>query len=504
MMSESLRVVCLLLAVVGLQSACLRFQSQNSATPSPHGDMNGGRLFRRTQASYTPGICALTSGAAPTVSKLSTCEAYNSIYNDFLAAIPTDESELSNFYGAALRLAFHDAGEVDVRTVDRMGPDGCLSATADNAGLVEDTSNVLATFEPIWQRYCDKISRADFWALLGKLVVENAADGGSINIPFQYGRVDNADCSAGEHRLPSAQGGMDEIERIFVTQMGLTIEDGVTLLGGHVFGHVHANNSGYHLTNTSVTQGSPIMINAWSKTPTVFNTEYYGTMFNTNWFNVKPNGNTTDLWKNLFLNIMLNVDMSILFTIDLSDENIGTLDQKCGPAVGDPARFGCINPSSMAGASTFSQVVGYIGNEQGFFDDFAVSYVKMVTVGYGVPDVADGSTSSGKLGTLTSIDLSSCSAIIEGYGDVDYSCLHANNWITDSDMSTVFGSSTGITTSAYGEYIPPIIAKPTPGPKPSPSSRESHLRSRQLQTEYVFGNIYTLLFDPISVIFSTP
>ena len=43
---------------------------------------------------------------------------------------------VSNLVGAALRLAFHDAGEVDIRTTDLFGSDGCLSDNGPNSGLI--------------------------------------------------------------------------------------------------------------------------------------------------------------------------------------------------------------------------------------------------------------------------------------------------------------------------------------------------------------------------------
>jgi len=66
---------------------------------------------------------------------------------------PNDTQRLarSNLYGKAVRLAWHDAGETDIRTNDTMGPDGCLSNSSDNNGLVEDTSLVYTFIEPLWQ-----------------------------------------------------------------------------------------------------------------------------------------------------------------------------------------------------------------------------------------------------------------------------------------------------------------------------------------------------------------
>jgi hypothetical protein len=89
---------------------------------------------------------------------------------------------------------------------------------------------VTTLLEPIWQKYCDKISRADFWALTGKLAIEYSEPTKFINIPYQYGRIDNRDCSAGTGRLPNAQSGLSEVSRVIVKQMGLTMNDGGLLL----------------------------------------------------------------------------------------------------------------------------------------------------------------------------------------------------------------------------------------------------------------------------------
>ena len=42
----------------------------------------------------------------------------------------------------------------------------------------------MTLLEPIWQRYCDLISRGDFWALIGKLSVEKADPTGTIDITY--------------------------------------------------------------------------------------------------------------------------------------------------------------------------------------------------------------------------------------------------------------------------------------------------------------------------------
>jgi len=86
---------------------------------------------------------------------------------------------------------------------------------------------VLTVFEPLWQQYCNLISRGDVWAMLAKLSVEYAARGqGTIDIPYYYGRVDATSCTPPvSSRLPSSQLGLGMFNTFFGQQMGLTLTD---------------------------------------------------------------------------------------------------------------------------------------------------------------------------------------------------------------------------------------------------------------------------------------
>ena len=157
---------------------------------------------------------------------------------------------VANILGNAARLAFHDAGEVDIRTADKFGSDGCLSDSGPNSGLKEVNTVAMTIIEPLWQKYCDKISRADFWVLFAKIALESGLPGGRfdkfvaffippiplepgvnpnsyLNLPFQYGRIDAVgNCDAGANRLPGHQPGLSEFKRVYVDDMGLTVRDG--------------------------------------------------------------------------------------------------------------------------------------------------------------------------------------------------------------------------------------------------------------------------------------
>lgn len=181
----------------------------------------------------TTNFCQKTNYLVTAVSKCSVCEA-GAFLRVQLARLLADHMIVrSQLFGAVLRLAFHDAAEIDITTGDLLGPDGCLSNSGNNAGLREASSLVYTVVEPLYQQVCNKISRADFWVLFAKYVIE-ASSTVPITLPFYYGRKDNTDCSlpAGD-RLPGAAGDMNEIKRVFVTQMGLTVEDAGKLQHAH-------------------------------------------------------------------------------------------------------------------------------------------------------------------------------------------------------------------------------------------------------------------------------
>ena len=176
------------------------------------------------------GICAKLNGAPLIPTNSSICSAYKTISGSFTSILPTDQFALADLFGKSVRLVFHDAAEVDLtKPTDTMGPDGCLSSSSDSAGLVEQTSPVLSILEVIWQQNCDKISRADFWVLFAKLVIERTSKTSTTpsgaSIDYQYGRIDKTSCEAGNGRLPNGQNGLNTLQQVFVNQMGLTMDD---------------------------------------------------------------------------------------------------------------------------------------------------------------------------------------------------------------------------------------------------------------------------------------
>jgi len=178
--------------------------------------------FYPTSTSSNP-FCVKTNGRPPKISTKGIQTAFKAIKTLFYG-------QLSAYVNNTLRYLWSVyAGEIDLTN-----PDGCISNTTPNKGLKEPTSFVETLLEPLWQKYCDLISRGDFWALIGKLSVEKSDPTGTINIPYYYGRVDKADCilSDAKNPLPTPFAllntptplGASLVQR-FVNCMGLTVND---------------------------------------------------------------------------------------------------------------------------------------------------------------------------------------------------------------------------------------------------------------------------------------
>ena len=182
---------------------------------------------------YQPAVCQagpLQMNSDREVAFIDVCTVWESLKVEWDAKVdsfPNKDTDIKflDMIGSFLRLVFHDAGEFDQNTSDLLGADGCLAIVADNAGLLEEDSPVFTIAEVWWQNFaCTKMSRADFWTMVGNLLIRKV--GAVLTNPiFDYGRSDQLECSAGDHRLPEAQGGMNVLNRVFVNQMGLTLDD---------------------------------------------------------------------------------------------------------------------------------------------------------------------------------------------------------------------------------------------------------------------------------------
>ena len=263
---------------------------------------------------------SIQNDKAQPLEALTVSQDPTSLFNPAVTTAPVGLDALkkayrvSNLLGSAIRLVFHDAGEVDIRTADLFGSDGCLADNAPNSGLKEKNTIAVVLIEPLWQQYCDKISRADFWVLFGKIAAESALPNGKfsmfmaaaevaapgaipapanpsnympyLNIPFQYGRKDAVgNCNGGSlradgrtHRLPGHQPGLSEFTEVYVKQMGLDVRTGVVLSGAHTVGHVHTQFSGFGFNDALPLLEAAPTTNAWDETPWSFDNIYFDSL----------------------------------------------------------------------------------------------------------------------------------------------------------------------------------------------------------------------------------
>eukprot|EP01036_Dinobryon_divergens_P027926 gene27926-36788_t len=356
--------------------------------------------------------CAKTKGAALTTNAANICSAYKAILAGFQTTYGTaDDFTLSNLFGKAVRVAFHDAAEFDRTTTDVLGSDGCLSNSEDNLGLLESNSIVNTVFEPLWQRYCDKISRADFWVMLAKIAIEKSEPTNTISIPYQWGRKDTSkSCEPPTERLPNAMQGPLTFHSFFEHRLGLTLNDTVALMGAHTVGHVHttASKFGYIAEDLS----ADVQANAWDPTPFRFDNQYYQNIVTPRGWGTFPAPADSELvmWQRFGnRNIMLHSDIALFFNISLANGGLGvpgTVDpttgaQGCGFLNENPSTPGCVGPLNVYSPKSRHLVEIFAADNAAFLKAFAVSFNKLVNLGRGV--------SGSKLGpSLKEIDLTKC------------------------------------------------------------------------------------------------
>lgn len=340
-------------------------------------------------------VCSSTVSSTPlTSAKL--CELKTLIYADLDAMLsPMTNTQKSFLFGPILRLAFHDAGEVNIgSSTDKFGPDGCLSFTADNAGLIEATKAVSTIVQPWWQKYCPSgLSRGDFWALLAKAVVERSAALGSatVVVDFWWGRKDNLLCDSASGRLPSGLAATAAAtQATFLNFMGLTANDAVTLIGAHSVGHVSPKNSGF---GNPALDATLIESNSWDQTPHILDNQYFVQLITKPWTFVPATATTKQDYADTRSpgHIMLDADMALGFQITANTPPLPpgqTLQNKCGGPPSQP----CLRTTS-----TQTLVDSFIASNAVFVAAFGASFTKMCNVGF------TRGTVKGHLGTLTQL-----------------------------------------------------------------------------------------------------
>lgn len=275
-----------------------------------------------------------------------------------------------------------------------------MLSNSDNAGL----AMIVDQLDNMWRGpACTRISRADFWYLGAKALVEIATPyvmgpafpqpppGGpatfplpNFHIPFFTGREDVATCDYAESRLPSANKNASEIKRVLIDSLGMTPREAVSLMGGHTVGFLIANNSGF--------QGS------WKGRADVFSTGYFKTLLG-GIFQKTPRQdprtsavihqwNPSNIGPGL---AFITPDIGMIY-----DMNDTVLPDSCGP-LGAPQnlcpRLGAGHPE----LSQFEQIIQDFaeGTQQTndmpgagkFLSVFARAFHKMASVGYAQGDL---------------------------------------------------------------------------------------------------------------------
>jgi len=279
---------------------------------------------------------------------------------DVVALVPFDQRTsctqssvaCTDFLAGLVQLAFHDAGTFD-KTTGTGGPDGCIDLTLpENHGL----RWITGVIAPVFRKHASVISYADFVVLAANTAIY-VASGNNLALPFNWGRTNGNDCLAVDRNmLPQASKSISHVQDVFVTRMGLTLQDITALMGAHTIGRAEDANTGYS--------------GAWDSTSAVWDNRYYIEMVNRPWNReVRWVNNVQQFdWREPRTNtLMLNTDIALAF--DIGDLDVNTGANTCNVGGGR----GCAAQS----VGSRALIDGYIANQAAWFADFAVAWQKM-------------------------------------------------------------------------------------------------------------------------------
>jgi len=253
----------------------------------------------------------------------------NAIRSEISTKIISSKAHVCPF---AVRLSWHTSGTYDKDdTTSQAG--GSNGATMRFPPEIDDEANAGLSMmqnilEPVKRKY-PKLSYSDLWTLAGVQAIKLM---GGPDVPFNFGRTDKADgATCPMHgRLPDAAQGADHLRDVFY-RMGFDDKDIVALSGAHTVGSCHETRSGFD--------------GPWTSNPTKFDNEYFRNLLKNDWTIRKWEGpeQFTDPTGKL---MMLPTDMALI-----EDEQ-------------------------------FLQIVkNYAVNEKQFFNDFAVAFGKLISLG---------------------------------------------------------------------------------------------------------------------------
>jgi hypothetical protein len=359
-------------------------------------------LVQATVDAIEEDFCALTPTAANT--RTAGCGKGVQTFNIDAGSQNQDRAneERADVLAGAIQLAFHDAGTWDASKNNKGGMDGCACDLKEaNKGL----DYIKALLEPVYSKYSSKLSRADFWAIVGNAAVKAsvpAADA-PLAVGFKYGRSD-VDCSsctlAVADRLPNENFSADHVKEVFVDRMGFSQKETVALMGAHSLGKMEPHNTGY--------------AGKWDRTFSLLDTEYFKQILNKPWerftvdektkfggsapYQADHSGNVDEEFKHEWrvpgtattaafqdsTDKLLNTDMCLAWDIGNGNTEVNTL--KCTTRPGGTAttrRDGTCTHGLQTGTykNMASAVAAYADASTGqaaFLKDFAAAWQKLM------------------------------------------------------------------------------------------------------------------------------
>jgi len=310
-----------------------------------------------------PGEIAYTTQCMTTSTYDLILDRIRTVMDDELdAACGAEHCEQADWAGCVLRMAGHDF--MDYKD-GQGGADACTDMSdPDNGGLAACLSQGEFGFSlnSIYPEFCETVSLADFVVIAAQAVMSHSATpgrpqgslGGELKQNFRFGRttLTGDACKSATHwhenpLLPNPAGGCSEVDRVFVTNMGLSWEGATALMGVHSLGRAKIENSGF---------------DGYWDTPEhsrTFNNHYYVAIIATGWCPELAVGGNPDKnqWKRCDIGtdkfshkeMMLNTDMCLAFT-----DSVG------GPLIaGEQASDCCTWVHTNVGGVTKPIVDGY-------------------------------------------------------------------------------------------------------------------------------------------------
>lgn len=229
----------------------------------------------------------------------------------------------ADFSGCVLRMAGHDF--MDFKGGSG-GSDGCTNmADPDNKGLMDCLKHGDEnghSLQALYTQLCGQVSLADYLVIAAEavmVVTRELAVADRLHLhstqisfkeQFNFGRTTahGNQCIFEEGRLPNPENGCADVQRVFVTNMGLTRKLATALMGVHTLGRAHPANSGYN--------------GWWSDVQASrhFTNDYYVSMLAKGWRpeRISASKNQWDRvdWGKDIKEMMLNTDMCLAFSAD--------------------------------------------------------------------------------------------------------------------------------------------------------------------------------------------